>query len=155
MSAARDLDVELEREREVAALCDLIIPGDDVYPAPSAIGLPSRLAGHERFAPTADAVLGLLPEPISKLPREAAISALRAVEAAHPLVFGWLIIAVYSLYYSDPAVLPAIEQDFDYAARPPQPLGHSMEPFDPASVVVPASRGPQYRIVGGAADAGG
>ena len=133
---------------ELEALCDLLIPGDGLYPPPSAIGLPARLAAHERFGPMASTVIGSLGLRVASLAPAEAIIAIAALEQAHPTEFRNLIVALYSLYYSDPAVLPAINEDFDYAARPPQPLGHTMDHFDPASVAVPASRGRQYRETG-------
>jgi hypothetical protein len=134
-------------KREIELLCDLIIPGDDIYPAPSEIALPSRLSADKRFGPTADAVLSLLPKRLAGLPLNQRTAAVRAVEAAHPLVFRSLIIAIYSLYYSDPTVLRTLESEFGYSARPPQPFGYEIEPFDPVLLAIPRSRPRQYRLV--------
>jgi hypothetical protein len=55
------------------------------------------------------------------------------------------MIAAYSLYYTDPAVVRVIGRLTGHSAAPPQPQGHALPPFDPAMVAIPAARPPLYR----------
>jgi gluconate 2-dehydrogenase subunit 3-like protein len=60
---------------------------------------------------------------------------LRHVEAEHRAFFEALVSHVYQGYYSHPAVIQLLGLE----ARPPQPLGHSLPPFD-AAVTGPMSK---------------
>jgi hypothetical protein len=133
---------------KLAALLDLLIPGDDAFPAPSAIELAGAMLAHERFGAFARAALARLPADFERLDRKAARAAVEALERDHAGAFDALITGLYSLYYVHPAVLVAVEAVSGYAARPPQPEGYRLAPFDPAIVAVPAARGRQYREAG-------
>jgi len=69
---------------------------------------------------------------------------LRAVESEEPSFFSFLVSRTYRAYYSNPDVLAALGID----ARPPQPLGHTLPPFDPSLLARARERGPIYRKVG-------
>ncbi len=127
------------------SLLDILIPGDADFPAPGTIDLATAMLGHERFAAFAEAALGRLPPDFGSLANADAVAAVAALEAADPEGFGALLIGLYSLYYVHPAVLAAVERVSGYAARPPQPEGYRLAPFDPAVVAIPASRGRLYR----------
>lgn len=132
---------------KLAILLDVLIPGDADFPSPGTIGLAPRLATHERFEPTATMVLGLLADGFqagSALDRTAA---LKTVEADQPAAFTALLVALYSLYYTDAKVREAIERVCGYRASAPQPDGYALPPFDPSIVSVPASRPRQYRQI--------
>jgi len=66
---------------------------------------------------------------------------LRHVESQHPTFFEALVTHVYLGYYSHPAVIERLGLE----ARPPQPLGHVLPPFDPAITRSMSQRGPLYR----------
>jgi choline dehydrogenase-like flavoprotein len=66
---------------------------------------------------------------------------LRHVEATHPAFFEALVQHTYSGYYSHPAVLRLLGLE----ARPPQPRGYHLEPFDPGLLDNIKRRGPLYR----------
>jgi hypothetical protein len=55
---------------------------------------------------------------------------LRALEAAQPEAFDRLLRAAYLAYYTDHAVRLALEATAGYPARPPQPRGYHLPPFD-------------------------
>jgi hypothetical protein len=72
---------------------------------------------------------------------------LRAVESGEPVAFAILVECAYRTYYSDPRVLARLERTHGYPARPPQPLGHAIEPWDDALVAKQRERGPIWRPV--------
>ncbi len=74
--------------------------------------------------------------------------ALQAVEAAHPAAFERLTTAAYIAYYTDPGVRQVVERLTGYAARPPQPLGYDLPPFDEALLEVQKRRAPFWRDPG-------
>lgn len=127
------------------ALLDTLLPGDGEFPPAAATLLAARIAAHPRFGDALAAVLARLPGDVAALAPAARAAAVAAAEAADPAAFGRLVIAAYSLYYTHPLVARTIERLTGQAARPPQPLGHDLAPFDPAMVAVPAARPPLWR----------
>jgi Gluconate 2-dehydrogenase subunit 3 len=69
---------------------------------------------------------------------------LEAVEESRPACFAALVEHTYRGYYTQPRVLEAI----GYGARPPQPLGRSLPPFDPALLARQRERAPFWRRTG-------
>lgn len=69
---------------------------------------------------------------------------LRAVEVENPSFFSFLVTRTYRAYYTNPIVLSALGIE----SRPPQPLGHSLPPFDPSLLARARERGPVYRKIG-------
>lgn len=129
----------------IAVLLDTLLPGDAEFPPASATDLAARLAAHDRFAATPDPVLAQLPADFAKLPPAARAAQVRAAEAADPASFAALLTGAYSLYYTHPRVAAAIARTTGHAARPPQPEGYALPPFDPALVAIPAARAPRFR----------
>ncbi len=128
-----------------AALVDTLIPGDTDFPGAAKIDLHLALAAHDRFAkPLAD-IEALLPEGFATDPADARTAALAMIEIAEPALFASLIVGAYSFYYTHPAVAAVIERLTGHTARPPQPSGHPLAPFDAAMVAIPAARAPHYR----------
>ena len=75
------------------------------------------------------------------LPAAAQDAVLRHVEAERRAFFEALVTHAYLGYYSHPSVIRLLGLE----ARPPQPLGHTLPPFDPALVHPMSQRGPLYR----------
>lgn len=73
---------------------------------------------------------------------------LRALEAGHPEAFDRLVRAAYLAYYTDPEVRRALEQTTGYPARPPQPLGYELPPFDDALLDGQRRAAPIWRAPG-------
>jgi gluconate 2-dehydrogenase subunit 3-like protein len=69
---------------------------------------------------------------------------LRAVEAENPSFFSFLVTRTYRAYYTNSSVLAALGIE----SRPPQPLGHSLPPFDPSLLARARERGTVYRKIG-------
>ena len=73
---------------------------------------------------------------------------LREVEAAAPAFFAALVNHAYRAYYTDPRVLAHLERTAGYPARPPQPLGHELPPWDPDLLARQRERAPFWRRTG-------
>lgn len=127
------------------ALLDTLIPGDDDFPSAGSLGLHEALLAHDRFGAPYAAVSDLLPEEFANLSTEARARHINEIESREPDLFNGLIVGVYSLYYTHAAVSAVIERLTGHTARPPQPDGHPLEPFDSRLVAIPAGRARLYR----------
>jgi hypothetical protein len=65
---------------------------------------------------------------------------LERVEQSHPAFFTALVDHAYRAYYT----LPMVQQSLGWN-RPPQPLGHTLPPFDPNLLAQQRSRAPFWR----------
>jgi hypothetical protein len=77
----------------------------------------------------------------STLSSEQQDALLRHMEASAPAFFAALVFHTYRGYYSHPLVL----QRLGLEARPPQPRGHHLEPFDLRLLDTIRTRAPLYR----------
>jgi hypothetical protein len=80
-------------------------------------------------------------EEFSTLSSEQQDTLLRHMEASAPAFFAALVFHTYRGYYSHPLVL----QRLGLEARPPQPRGHHLEPFDLRLLDTMQTRTPLYR----------
>ena len=69
------------------------------------------------------------------------VQVLRTVEAESPESFAMLVRHTYAGYYSNPRIIEAMGLE----ARPPQPLGFDLDPFDPSTVEHVRERGKIWR----------
>jgi hypothetical protein len=129
----------------LALMLDALLPGGDGFPPASAIGLADWLDGHPDWAEAAQAVRAALPEGFAQADPLAREGMLRAVEAGDAVLFGRMLVGVYSGYYIHPAVRAVIETRSGYPARPPQPEGYSLPAFDPALLETVRRRLRSYR----------
>ena len=141
-------------KRFLAAVVDTLVPGGAlangvVAPAASAIGVADGLASDtsdHRQAETLRSVLAGIAQAsggetvFASGSEELRIAALKRIEALRPQDFLALVTAVLIRYYEHPSVVTA----FGWPARPPQPLGHAMPPFDPA-LLEPVLRRGKFR----------
>jgi hypothetical protein len=127
-------------EDPLAAILDTLLPG-------SPEGWPSAgaLAGKLREEPDAAAIIAALPPDFAMRDVDAREAALRTIETAHPAEFDRLVNATYLAYYTDPGVRQVIERLTGYEARPPQPLGYELEPFDERLLDNQKKRAPFWR----------
>jgi hypothetical protein len=109
----------------LAAILDTLLPGSPEG-WPSAGMLADKLREELDAAP----IIAALPADLAMRDAEAREAALRVIEAAHKQDFDRLVNAAYLAYYTDPGVRQVIERLTGYEARPPQPLGYELEPFD-------------------------
>ena len=129
-----------QQRRQLAVVLDLLLPANGDLPGAGGLGL-----GEQIDAGVAAAVLAALPPGFDVLERAAQVSALQAAEAGATAAFRDLLRFAYIAYYRDPRVLAGIEAATGYAARPPQPLGYTLEPLDPTLLDVVKARAPHYR----------
>lgn len=71
--------------------------------------------------------------------------ALRLIEQGDSDAFGRVVAAAYLAYYTDPQVRVVLEHVTGYSARPPQPLGYELPPFDDALLERQRQRAPYWR----------
>lgn len=117
----------------LTALLDTLLPGDPDWP--SAGSLDGMAV--EEAAP----ILAELPADFAAGDEET----LRAVEAAHPGAFERLVSAVYLAYYTHPTVRAVLERVTGYEARPPQPMGYELPPFEESLLETQRKRAPFWR----------
>jgi hypothetical protein len=139
----------------LAAVVDTLVPGGAlangvVAPAASTIGVADGLAydtGDPRQTETLRNVLAAIAQAsggeveFASGSEELRIAALKCVEALRPQDFLALVTTALIRYYEHPSVVTA----FGWPARPPQPLGHAMPPFDPALLEPVIKRGKPRR----------
>lgn len=118
----------------ISALLSSLLPGDGDWPSAAATGLPAWFGRRIDASPALADAIGWLR---TVLPTDFAIRApslrevdLKGCEAADPARFAVVVTEAVSGYYIDPAVLSVVEAKTGFPARPPQPMGHRLEPFD-------------------------
>jgi hypothetical protein len=118
----------------LTALLDTLLPGDADWPAAGSL---EAIDVKAEAAP----ILAALPAGFSAGDEDT----LRAVEAEHPAAFERLVSAVYLAYYTHPTVRAVLERVTGYEARPPQPLGYDLPPFDESLLETQRRRAPFWR----------
>jgi hypothetical protein len=126
------------------ALLDTLLPGDADWPAGGALDLAATVET-DVGADALRALLARLPPDFAAGDADRREAALRAIENDLPEVFGRLVDAAYLAYYTAPRVRMVIERVTGYAARPPQPLGYELEPFDERLLDKQRQRAPFWR----------
>jgi hypothetical protein len=128
------------------AVLDTLLPGDTDWPAGGALDLAASVKD-DVGADTLQALLDRLPPDFAAGDVDRREAALRAIEAELPDAFARLVDAAYLGYYTAPLVRAVIERVTGYEARPPQPLGYELEPFDEHLVEKQRQRAPFWRKV--------
>ena len=128
------------------ALADVLatlLPGDADWPCGDTIE--GQVRRDLDAAPDAEAAWQALHAVLPSDFRRGDEAALRAIKAAQADAFERVVAAAYVAYYTDPAVRHAIERLTGYEARPPQPLGYALPPFDESLLAVQRHRAPFWR----------
>ena len=140
----------------LSAILDRLLPGSsEGWPAAGKLGLAPSVGAFISRTPEGAAWLevvlaGTAPGFLDMTPAEQTRD-LQRLEEAEPEAFERLVVAAYNMYYTHPEVRHVIERLTGYEARPPQPLGSEMEPFDEALLVRQKQRAPFWRRTGGEA----
>ncbi len=116
-----------EEADQVMRLADLLLPGDDLFPAASASGMAELLMVRLRAAEA-----GLVAHLIAAL-GEPSAEAVARLEAAEPGLFDSLRKIVFATYYEQDAVVAAIRALGMPYNDAPLPAGYAPAPFDPAT----------------------
>lgn len=136
----------------LAAFVDMLLPGDDLFPAASLVGTQSQLASRlrERAGPEGLTLLletlgaGFAGAPVTE--REQAV---RRLEDEQPALFALVRMAAYTAYYAAPAVIAAIRALGHEYNDAPQPKGYELRRFDPTpGVDLPAEPRGSYLRTG-------
>ncbi len=137
----------------IIAVLDCLIPGDTYdWPPAGQHGLAPKMLelletlsvdGREQLA----IFLSQLPTNFPALSKDEQINSLKIMEVANPDAFETILKACYSAYYTDPEIRRILEQKTGYEARPPQPLGYEMLPFDESLLEPVRARGQIWRKV--------
>lgn len=140
--------IDTARLRQVLAR---LLPGDGAWPNAGALELENaildRLTTMPDVAKQVVAALSALPEDAVRQGGGDLDAALKTIEAKQPEAFSGLLLTAYSAYYTDPRVRDVVEQVTGYEARPPQPLGYDLPPFDEALLAKVKKRKPFWRRV--------
>lgn len=136
----------------LAVVLDRLIPGDPArgWPRPSAIGLAAktRALAEGRGEPALlDEIAARLPDGFDSAAELDQVAALSHLEAEDGDAFGRLIHYAYGAYYIDPDVRRTVETRTGYPARPPQPKGYDLPPFDETLLETVKKRPPFWRPV--------
>ena len=114
-------------------LVDVLLPGDDLFPAASLVGTHGTVLGRLRdqigYAQLNDLLERVAP--LDDDTDEQAIGTVRALETGYPALFAVVRTVTYLSYYASPVVVDAIRQLGHVYNDSPQPLGYSLRVFDP------------------------
>jgi hypothetical protein len=123
---------------ELAALVDVLVPGDDAFPPASEVGVQAKLADRWTLMRGDGAVHALIDAlaaaggPLARLDGDGRTAVLARVERERPDDFLLVRNIVYLSYYESPAVHEAIRAiGFTYHATP-LPTGYDVGRFDAA-----------------------
>ena len=143
-----------ERERSLLVqVLDRLVPRDGEMPGAGEVGVPEYLERvARRDGKSGHVILGALKkveatagnqygQPFEGLAPGEKDAVLRLVEQERPEFFQALVEHSYSGYYTNQDVLRRLCPD----ARPPQPGGYEVEPFDPGTLDKVRELGPRYR----------
>ena len=121
-------------DRFVGVLLSCLLPGDGAWPAAAQTQLPAwfgeRLKESPPLATAVDWMRATVPPDTDERDADWLAAHLKACEAADPARFALIVAEAFNGYYTDPTVLGVIERRTGFPARPPQPEGHRLEPFD-------------------------
>ena len=153
MTEGEAMSMPDEQMALAADVLDQLIPARDGFPGAGELGV----AQHVQSVGGSDPGLGGLfqdglasIESASRRTRSATfadladdqkVQVLRKVEGESPGFFAMLLRHTYAGYYSNPRVIELLGLE----ARPPQPLGFHLDPFDPAMVERVRERGKIWR----------
>ena len=132
----------------LAALADSLAPGADVkLPAASMVGCDHALAQSMLNSSNLQAIIIAIAAQadgaaafIACDPRSRS-TFLEIAQREQPESFAGLVTATLTHYYAQPQVLAAL----GWSARPPQPEGHVLPPFDDGLLTSVRARGPIWR----------
>lgn len=130
-----------ETTKALAAFVDALLPGDDLFPAATAVGAHGILAMRLRDIAGPDAADALVEAFVRRGGLTAPAEAAALMEKETPALFDAALTALYYAYYQTPPVIAAIRALGFVYNDAPQPLGYAMRPFDPALDLPKVRRG--------------
>lgn len=132
-------------------LLDRLLPPNMELPGAGSMGLDEQVESEALLIPAhglaLHTLLDALPPGFAGMQGEEQDHMLKGLEAAMPEVFSMMVLMAYNAYYIDQRVLKLIEREMGYEARPPQPLGYELKPFDESVLAKIRQRKPFWRQV--------
>ena len=144
-----------EQTALASEVLDQLIPSRGDFPGAGKLGVAQHLEGgaasdpglgrliHDGLAAIESTCRSKYSAAFGDLADDQKVQVLRAVEAESPQAFAMLVRHAYAGYYSNRRVIELMGLE----ARPPQPLGFDLDPFDPAAVEHIKERGKIWRDV--------
>ncbi len=133
------------------SVLDTLLPANQQLAAAGEMGLGANVLEDASWSPEFPQALrwldGALPTGFTTADQDSRITVLRTLEQAEPRRFAAIVNLAYNAYYIHPDVLALIESESGFIARPPQPLGYELEPFDPEIMTQIRQREPFWRRV--------
>ena len=133
------------------AVLDRLLPAYDDLPGAGGMDLDDAVVtdatGWQPGRAALPRVLASLPDDFVDRDEPGQVAALRGVESQHGEAFGVVVNLAYNAYYTDERVRAMIERRTGYAARPPQPRGYELPPFDESVLERARTRAPFWRHV--------
>ncbi len=142
-----------EQTALAAQVMDQLVPARDDFPGAGELGVARHLDGlaasdpalgrlfHDGLEAIESASRRTHSADFADLTSDRKDQVLRAVETGSPKFFAMLVRHTYAGYYSNPRVIELMGLE----ARPPQPLGFDLDPFDPTTVEHVKERGKIWR----------
>ena len=139
----------------LADVLDTIVPDGDGLPGAGELGVASHVDVVLTGSPQLSRVFAqglaaieiassrMFSRAFSGLSGDQRVEVLKGVESEHTHFFRELVWQTYAGYYTRPDVVGLLGLE----ARPPQPLGYVLEPFDPSMLENVKKRGKIYRDV--------
>ncbi len=137
----------------VAKVLDQVVPGRDGFPGAGELGVAQHLDSvassdpglgrlfQDGFASIESASCRRHSADFADLADDQKVQVLRTVEAENSQSFAMLVRHTYAGYYSNSKIIELMGLE----ARPPQPLGFDLDPFDPSMVEKVSERGKIWR----------
>jgi hypothetical protein len=132
-----------------AALVDALIPGDDLFPSASSVGVQHWLLDKareflgENAAPMLLEALTLDDTPIHELPREHHAAVVARMEQQYPTIFDVVLRITYLGYYSSPLVIRVVRALGHEYNDTPLPKGYTLPDFNPEMYSQTSSAAPR------------
>ena len=142
-----------EQTTLAANVLDQLVPARDGFPGAGELGVARHLDGlavsnpcfgrlfHDGLASIESASRRTHSAAFADLADDQKVQVLRAVETDSPDFFTMLVRHTYAGYYSNPRIIELMGLE----ARPPQPLGFDLDPFDTGMVEKVSKRGKIWR----------
>ena len=153
MTESETMSFSKDQASLAAQVLDQLVPARDAFPSAGELGVAQHLSGvaaskpdlgrlfHDGLTSIESASRKAPSTAFADLADDQKVQVLRAVEAECPQFFAMLLRHTYSGYYSNPRIIELLGLE----ARPPQPLGFDLDPFDPTTVENVKQRGKLWR----------
>ena len=127
----------MDKAKELRALVDTLLPGDERFPAASSVGVHGLVAERLRTLIGTDGLSQIVESleksggPLATASQDIRTEIVARFEQEHSDLFASVRKATYLSYYQNPIVVDAVRSLGHAYNDAPQPDGYRMVPFDP------------------------